>query len=45
MLRRAAEEALYAPAKAFLEGQGYDGREIPATVDVMAVRGEEPPRI
>ncbi|WP_306113924.1 MULTISPECIES: DUF2161 domain-containing phosphodiesterase [unclassified Roseovarius] len=39
----APEEALYAPVKAFLEGQGYVVKGEIGAVDVMAVRGEDPP--
>ena len=37
------EEELYAPVKAYLEGQGYDVKGEIGAVDVMAVRGDEPP--
>lgn len=39
----APEEELYAPVKAFLESQGYDVKGEVGAVDVMAVRGDEPP--
>lgn len=37
------EEELYVPVKAFLEGQGYEVKGEIGAVDVMAVRGDEPP--
>ena len=37
------ERALYAPVKAFFEGQGYTVKGEVGAVDVMAVRGDEPP--
>jgi hypothetical protein len=39
------ETALYAPVKAFLEGQGYEVKGEIGPADVMAVRGDEPPVI
>lgn len=41
----APEAALYAPVKAFLETQGYAVKGEIGAVDVMAVRGDEPPVI
>lgn len=38
-----SETELYAPIKAFLQGQGYDVKGEIGSVDVMAVRGDEPP--
>ncbi len=38
-----SETELYAPIKSFLEGQGYTVKGEIGSVDVMAVRGEEPP--
>ncbi|MFK7743137.1 MAG: DUF2161 family putative PD-(D/E)XK-type phosphodiesterase [Planctomycetota bacterium] len=38
-----AEASLYAPIKAFLEGQGYAVKGEVADCDVVAVRGAEPP--
>lgn len=37
------EAALYAPVKAFLEAQGYEVKGEIGAVDVMAMRGDEPP--
>ncbi|WP_299842416.1 DUF2161 domain-containing phosphodiesterase [uncultured Roseovarius sp.] len=37
------EEELYAPVKAFLEGQGYEVKGEIGAVDVMAVRGDDLP--
>ena len=37
------EADLYAPVKAFLEGQGYEAKAEIGACDVMAVRGDEPP--
>ena len=37
------ETELYAPIKAFLEGQGYAVKAEVAGADVVAVRGDEPP--
>lgn len=45
MTRAAPETALYAPVKAFLEGQGYDVKAEVDGCDVVAVRGDEPPVI
>ena len=42
---RAPETALYAPVKAFLEGQGYTVKGEIGHCDVLAVRGSEPPVI
>jgi hypothetical protein len=42
---RAAEVDLYAPVKAFLEGQGYDVKGEVRGCDLVAVRGGEPPVI
>jgi len=39
------ETALYAPVKAFLEGQGYEVKAEVRDCDVVAVRGDEPPVI
>ena len=39
------ETDLYAPVKAFLEGQGYDVKGEIGAADVVAVRGDEPPVI
>lgn len=39
------EEQLYAPIKAFLEGQGYEVKGEVGAVDVMACRGQEEPVI
>ena len=39
------ETALYAPVKAFLEGQGYAVKGEVGPADVVAVRGAEPPVI
>lgn len=39
------ETALYAPIKAFLEGQGYEVKAEVKDCDLVAVRGEEPPVI
>ncbi|PWC43082.1 DUF2161 family putative PD-(D/E)XK-type phosphodiesterase [Azospirillum sp. TSO22-1] len=41
----AAETELYAPVKAFLEGQGYVVKAEIHSCDLVAVRGEEPPVI
>jgi hypothetical protein len=38
-----AEEELYAPIKAFLEGQGFTVKGEVQGCDLVAVRGEEPP--
>jgi hypothetical protein len=38
-----SEADLYAPVKAFLEAQGYEVKSEVGTVDVLAVRGAEPP--
>lgn len=40
---QAPEEALYAPVKAYLEAQGYTVKGEIGAVDVMALRGDEPP--
>lgn len=37
------ETELYAPIKAFLEGQGYEVKAEVGPADVMACRGDEPP--
>ena len=42
---RRAETSLYAPVKAFLEGQGYTVKGEIRTCDVVARRGDEPPVI
>lgn len=42
---RPLETGLYAPVKAFLEGQGYVVKGEVGRCDVVAVRGEEPPVI
>ena len=42
---RPAETCLYAPVKAFLEGQGYVVKGEVGACDVMARRGDEPPVI
>ncbi|MGH1459753.1 MAG: DUF2161 domain-containing phosphodiesterase [Paracoccaceae bacterium] len=39
------EEELYAPVKSLLEGQGYEVKGEIGAVDVMALRGAEPPVI
>ena len=39
------ETDLYAPIKAFLEGQGYEVKGEIGAADIVAVRGEEPPVI
>jgi len=39
------EAELYAPVKAFLEGQGYTVKAEIGACDVMAVRGDEPPLV
>lgn len=39
------EEDLYAPVKSLLEGQGYEVKGEIGTVDVMAMRGDDPPVI
>ena len=39
------ETALYAPIKAFLEGQGYEVKSEIANCDVVALRDGEPPVI
>ena len=39
------EEDLYAPVKSLLEGQGYEVKGEIGAVDVMALRGAEPPVI
>ncbi|MGQ0676998.1 MAG: DUF2161 family putative PD-(D/E)XK-type phosphodiesterase [Rhodospirillales bacterium] len=41
----APERALYAPVKAFLEGQGYEVKAEVRGCDVVGVRGAEPPAI
>ena len=40
---KGAEVELYAPVKAFLEGQGYVVKGEVRGCDVVGVRGEEPP--
>lgn len=42
---RVRETELYAPIKAFLEGQGYEVKAEIASADVVACRGDEPPVI
>ena len=42
---RIRETDLYAPVKAFLEGQGYDVKSEVHAADVVARRGDEPPVI
>ncbi len=42
---RAPETSLYAPVKAFLEGQGYTVKGEVRSCDVVARRGDEPPVI
>ena len=39
------EAELYAPVKAFLEGQGYTVKAEIGACDVMAIRGDEPPLV
>ncbi len=39
------ETDLYAPVKAFLEGQGYEVKGEVAEADVVAIRGDDPPLI
>jgi len=39
------ETELYDPVKTFLEGQGYEVKSEVGTVDVVAMRGDEPPVI
>ncbi len=42
-MARRREADLYAPVKAFLEGQGYCVKAEIGSCDVMAVRGDDPP--
>ena len=43
MAARRREADLYAPVKAFLEGQGYEVKAEIGACDVMALRGDDPP--
>ena len=44
-MSRPKETELYAPVKAFLEGQGYEVKSEIGAVDVMGVRGDDDPVI
>lgn len=45
MTRRDPESSLYPPVKRFLEGQGFEVKGEIVGCDIVAIRGDEPPRV
>ena len=45
LMNKPRETDLYDPVKAYLEGQGYEVKGEVGALDVMAVRGDEPPLV